>query len=135
MTHGAPPETERVAVEAVPRGRAVLWALLGISVIVQLVVLYAPPGPGDGPFAHSDKMVHLLVFLVPVAVALLAGAARWLVVAVFGAHALVSEVVQGVLLPTRSGDAADALADLVGIALGVGLVCVLVRRGAVPTDT
>jgi VanZ like family len=133
MTPEALPDTDEVAGRSIRR-RAILWALLGIAVVVQLVVLYAPSGPGDGPFPNSDKVVHLLVFLVPVALALLAGAARWLVVVVFGAHAVVSEVVQALLLPTRSGDVADALLDLVGVALGVGLWCVLVRRGAVQPD-
>ena len=35
------------------------------------------------------------------------------------AHAVVSELVQHWLLPHRSGDAADVLADLAGVALGV----------------
>ena len=134
MTRAAPPDTERVATGTVRPGRAVLWPLLGIAVLVQLVVLYSPSGPGAQPFPHSDKVVHLLVFLVPVTVALLAGAARWLVVVAFGAHAVVSEVVQAQLLPTRSGDLADAVVDLVGVALGVVLWRALVRRGAVLPD-
>ena len=52
----------------------------------------------------------------------------------FGAHAVVSEVVQALLLPTRSGDFADAVVDLVGVALGVVLWRALVRRGAVLPD-
>jgi VanZ family protein len=134
MTRAAPPDTERVAAGTVLSGRAMLWVLLGIAVLVQLVVLYSPSSPGEQPFPHSDKVVHLLVFLVPVTVALLAGAARWLVVVAFGAHAVVSEVIQALLLPTRSGNVADAVVDLVGVALGVVLWRALVRRGAVLPD-
>jgi VanZ family protein len=41
------------------------------------------------------------------------------VVAVFAAQAVLSEVVQGLFLPHRSGDVLDAVADLTGVALGV----------------
>ena len=100
-------------------GQAVLSVLLAVAVVVQLVVLYAPSGPSASPFPGSDKVVHALVFLVPVAAALLAGLPPRLVVAVFAAHAVVSEVLQGALLPARSGDPLDVVADLVGVGLGV----------------
>lgn len=109
------------------------WAAFAGAVLVQLVVLYAPSGPGAGPFPHSDKVVHVTVFLVPVFVALAAGMTRWLVVAVFGAHAVVSEVVQAWVLPTRSGDVWDVVADLVGVSLGVGLWLVVARLRPAPT--
>ncbi len=51
--------------------------------------------------------------------------------AVFVAHAVVSEVVQATLLPLRSGDPRDALADVVGVGLGV-LVAHLVTRSVAP---
>ena len=93
--------------------------LLGLAVAVQLVVLYSPDGGGPPPFAQADKVVHLLVFLVPVALAVVAGFRRRVVVAVFAAQAVLSEVVQGLFLPHRSGDVLDAVADLTGVALGV----------------
>ncbi|HET6967384.1 MAG TPA: VanZ family protein [Ornithinibacter sp.] len=108
-------------------GQAVLSALLAVAVLVQLVVLYAPSGPSVSPFPGSDKVVHVLVFLVPVAVALLAGLPARLVVGVFAAHAVTSELVQHALLPSRSGDPLDVVADLVGVGLGV-LVWRLVVR-------
>ena len=79
------------------------------------------------PFPQADKVVHLLVFLVPAALAVVAGFRRRVVVAVFAAQAVLSEVVQAVLLPHRSGDVLDAVADLTGVALGV-LVGSLVLR-------
>ena len=97
------------------------WAALVGAVLVQGVVLYAPSGPGAAPFPNADKVVHVVVFLVPVLLALGAGCAPWLVVAVFAAHAVVSEVVQASLLPGRSGDGWDVVADLAGIGLGVAL--------------
>ena len=51
-------------------------------------------------------------------------------------HAVLSEVVQAVFLPHRSGDPLDAVADLTGVALGVvvgGYVLrVLARREPLP---
>ena len=108
-----------------PRGVA-LGLLLG-AVVVQLAVLYAPEGGGPPPFPQGDKVVHMTVFLVPVALAVLAGFRPWVVAAVFAAHAVLSEVVQAAFLPHRSGDPVDAVADLVGVGLGL-LVAHLVQR-------
>ncbi len=112
-------------------GRAVRLVLLSAAVLAQLVVLYAPsPSTGVPLFPHADKVVHVLVFLVPTAVALLAGIRPALVVALFAGHAVVSEVVQGALLTTRSGDPLDVLADLTGVALGVVVWRLVARRAA-----
>jgi VanZ family protein len=110
-----------VAAAAVPRRsvRPGVLVLLALSVAVQLVVLYAPEGAGPGLFPQADKVVHLLVFLVPAALAVVAGFRRRAVVAVFAAQAVLSEVVQALLLPHRSGDVLDVVADLTGVALGV----------------
>ena len=100
--------------------RRVLLGLLVAAVFAQFVVLYAPAQPGGLPvFAHADKVVHVLVFLVPTALALVAGLPARVVVPLFAAHAVVSEVVQGALLPMRAGDPFDVLADLSGVVLGV----------------
>ena len=97
-----------------------LLGLLVAAVFAQFVVLYAPAQPGGLPvFAHADKVVHVLVFLVPTALALVAGLPARVVVPLFAAHAVVSEVVQGALLPMRAGDPFDVLADLSGVVLGV----------------
>ena len=108
-------------------GRAGLLVLLALAVAVQVVVLYAPEGGGAPLFPNADKVVHVVVFLVPVALALLAGFRRGVVVLVFAAQAVLSEVVQALLLPHRSGDVLDVVADLTGVALGV-LVAVAVGR-------
>ncbi len=100
-------------------GRPVAIGLLVLAVAVQLVVLYSPDGGGPALFPQADKVVHLLVFFVPVALAVVAGFRRRVVAAVFATQAVLSEVVQATLLPHRSGDVLDALADLTGVALGV----------------
>lgn len=101
--------------------------LLAFAVVVQLVVLYSPDGAGVAPFPQADKVVHALVFLLPVAVAVVARLRRRVVVAVFAAQAVLSEVVQALFLPHRSGDVLDAGADLAGIALGVLLGAAVLR--------
>lgn len=97
------------------RLRPALLGALGLAVLVQLVVLYAPEAPGVQPFPNADKVVHLLVFAVPTLLGLAAGLSPRAVVGALAAHAVVSEVVQGTLLPDRSGDPLDALADLTGV--------------------
>ncbi len=97
-------------------------------VLLSLYVLFTPRDAGPGPFDGSDKVVHLVLF------ALLAGTTRWRfgpVAAGFAgvaAYAVLSEVVQGLLLTTRSGDPYDACADLLGAALGWLLAGRLRRR-------
>lgn len=74
-----------------------------------------------------DKIVHVGVFALTVwAVArvLPRDAGRPTLAAVVGialVHAVLIEVVQGVVLPGRSGSAGDVLADAAGIALGLAL--------------
>ncbi|WP_299442538.1 VanZ family protein [uncultured Phycicoccus sp.] len=103
------------------RRRPLLLGALGAALLVQVVVLYAPQGTGDLPFPHADKVVHLVVFFVPALLALAARLPARAVVALLAVHAVVSEVVQGVVLAGRSGDPLDALADLAGVALAAGV--------------
>ncbi|MGL5865816.1 MAG: VanZ family protein [Dermatophilaceae bacterium] len=94
-----------------------LW--LAAAVLVQVLVLYLPRGvapPSSLPGA--DKVVHVVVFLLPVLLALLAGFAVRAVVAAFAAHGVLSEVVQATVLPARSGDVWDVVADLLGVLCG-----------------
>jgi len=112
------------------------WRLLPAvtAVLVQLSVLYSPSGGGGIPaFPNFDKLVHCSVFAVPVLLALLAGLPKWPVVMVFALHAPVSELIQWTLLPRRSGDPWDVLADLVGVALGAAAGHLVTRHRRSPT--
>lgn len=101
--------------------------LLALTVLVQLVVLYAPRAPSTGGVPGLDKVVHLVVFaVVALAAVRCALAVRWVAVALC-AHAVLSEVVQHAVLPHRSGDPADVVADVLGIA--AGLVLGMAGRG------
>ena len=106
-----------------------LRALTAGAVLVQAVVLYLPSAPGGVAFPGADKVVHVLVFLVPVVLALLAGLPRWPVVAGSVVHAGVSEVLQWAVLSGRSGDPWDVVADLAGVGLGVALARALSASG------
>lgn len=89
-----------------------------VAVLLQLVVLYSPSGGGVAPFPNFDKLVHCAVFALPVLFALLARLPLALVVGLAAVHAPVSELVQWSLLPHRSGDPWDVVADLVGVTVG-----------------
>ena len=82
-----------------------------------MYALYAPTVPGPGGVPGLDKVAHALLFAVPATLAWRLGA-RWVVVLLV-LHALVSEPLQGWLSPSRRTDPWDALADLVGVGLGV----------------
>ncbi|MCA0337606.1 MAG: VanZ family protein [Actinobacteria bacterium] len=95
---------------------------LGLTVAAHFYVLYAPQPPGTPMFPHADKVLHVLVFAAPVAIALLLGLGSRLVPAVAAAHAPISETIQHFFLSQRAGDVWDVAADWVGVALGVLLV-------------
>lgn len=109
-----------------------------VALAVHVWGLYRDHGPPTYRwFPHLDKVEHLVGFGLPCFLVLLALDLRstaglrartvGLVVALFLAHAVVSEVLQGELYTTRSGDPFDALADVCGTVLGL-LGYLLVRR-------
>jgi hypothetical protein len=114
------------------------------AVSLQLWGLYRVAGPPQSPgFPVADKLEHAVGFALPVLLILLAAALRQLpglqwpspatqavVVTVFAAHAVVSELIQHVLYSHRTGDPFDVVADWVGIAAGVVLLRVIVLRGS-----
>lgn len=92
-------------------------ALVGV-VLLSLYVLFAPTAGGGPGFTGADKAVHLALFaLLALTAARRLGARRgvWATVA---SYAVVSELVQAIALPRRSGDLLDVVADLLGVALG-----------------
>jgi VanZ like family. len=107
------------------------WWVAAISaVIVQLVAVYWPGTPGGEQLitiTGADKVVHALIFGVPTYLLASLTRRRWLVGAIFAAHAPISELVQWRFLPYRDGDVWDMTADLVGIAIAL-LVWARVNR-------
>ena len=128
-------------------GRTVLTGLAVLAVLGQLYGLYRVAGPPSPSwFPHADKLEHAVGFALPVALVLLARAARaaaagarptrrsqGVVVAAFLAHGVVSELVQHAFYTSRTGDPRDVLADWTGTAVGVALAWWLGRdRGPAP---
>ena len=95
-------------------------------------VLFSPSSGGPPLFPQADKVVHATLFaLLAVTAGLRLGARRAVLLAVV-AYAPASELVQALALPTRSGDAVDVVADLVGTAAGWAWV---LRRGGARTGS
>ena len=125
MTGPVPGGLDRSAAGAAGPGARRVWALLLVlTLVVQLVVLYAPTAPGPPAPAGFDKVGHTAVFAGPTAAALLAGLPRVPVLAVLLAHAPVSELVQWGLLRHRDGSVWDVVADVTGVVLGLAVVVV-----------
>jgi VanZ family protein len=105
--------------------------LFGLAVLAQLVVLYAP-GTATESFAvtHVDKVVHAAVFAAVVVAGRRVGLPLWPLAAASVVQAVLSEAVQDALVPARSGDPADIIADLAGVTIGV-----LVSRTRLGHDT
>ncbi len=106
-----------------PRHRAAVVVFV-VLLAVHLAALYWPRVSIEGPVTWSDKVLHVLLFLAPTVAGLLAGLRPAYLVGLVALHAPVSELVQHYLLPHRSGDVWDAVADLSGVVLGVTLVVV-----------
>ncbi|MBZ2196316.1 VanZ family protein [Ruania sp. N2-46] len=104
------------------------------AVVGQVLALYWPRVdiPGDG-VPGTDKAVHVLIFAAVMATGLLAGIpAKWLALGL-AAHAVLSELIQHLALPNRSGDLLDLVADLVGIALGWYVIAYVRRHSTART--
>lgn len=114
------------------RARRWLRAGLLVALAVQTYLLYtpAPPTPAVA-LSGADLVAHVVLFGVPAALAWLLRP-RWWVAAVLVAYAGGSEVLQR-LVPHRSSDLADALADAVGVIAGVGIAWAVRRRASQPT--
>lgn len=92
--------------------------VFAVVVLGHLAVLYAPRAPSGGGVPGLDKVVHLAVFAAVVWAGRRAGVGTAALVVAALLHAPVSEALQHWVLPGRSGDPLDAVADVAGVALG-----------------
>lgn len=104
--------------------------LLLVAVVAQFLVLYLPRVSSPSTGLPLDKVVHFGVFAAVGALGVLAGVPmRWLV-GLLVLQAIASELIQWLVLPNRSGDLGDLVADLLGIAAGVAIGSRLIRNEA-----
>jgi VanZ family protein len=125
-----PADAELTPAPALPAADRRATVAFVAVVLLSLVVLFAPRAPSAQGISDLDKLVHAGLF------ALLAATTWWrfaghraglvLVIAYGG----VSELVQWLALPHRSGDLRDVAADAAGALLGWLLVRRLRERRA-----
>ena len=104
-----------------PRAWLSLWWL---AIAVVLAASLAPPRALPPMADGSDKLYHLLGYFVLAAAAVQLfrrGAGLWWVAAGLVLMGIAVEWAQGALTAQRSADPLDALANVVGVALGVAL--------------
>jgi len=118
-----------------------LASLAAIAVGLHLYGLYRPSGPSAVAwFPYADKVQHLIGFGVPVALIILAlqypsrrrpdPRRSWavpVVLAVFLAHGVLSEIAQHYFYTSRTGDPVDVLADWLGVLLGWSVAGLVIR--------
>jgi hypothetical protein len=93
-----------------------------LTVLLQLVVLYAPRAPAVvSSGLPLDKLGHAVVFALPTIALIAAGLPRGWVIGLMAAHAPLSELVQQQVLGARSGEVGDIVVDLVGVGIGAWL--------------
>lgn len=112
--------------------RLVWWIAFAVACVIQLVGLYFPDPPGGGGGSGLDKVAHALMFGLVMTTGALAGLPALVLAAVLAVHAVLSEFIQALVLPHRSGDVWDVVADLVGVGLGYGLVVAVSRLRSAP---
>ena len=113
-------------------GKLAYW-VFAVAVLFNLAILFNPGSPGDpGTFIpHRDKIVHFLSFASVAWAGRRAGFAPILLGAALVAHAVESELLQHFLLPSRSGDPFDVLADVCGVAAGLAVAAWFASRTGV----
>ncbi len=107
--------------EALTSRRAVpFYVVLAIS----LVMLFSPGSTVPSGPPWGDEVTHLLMFLALAVAARYAGFRTGWILLGGVLYAAVTEVLQSVLPIQRGGSVGDWLADVVGVAIGLGIVWV-----------
>ena len=97
-----------------------MWASWAFSAVVllSLYVLFVPQPVGPAGPPGADKVVHALLFAALAVTTRIRFGPAVRLLAFLAVYAVGSELVQAVVLPDRSGDAYDVVADLVGASVG-----------------
>lgn len=112
-----------VSSDRVPTARdrfgPVRWLAFGLACAIQLYALYIPQLPDTGGgIPGLDKVGHAGIFALVMVTGVLAGVRPRLLAVLLAVHAVGSEILQHLLLPNRTGDVWDLLADGAGITMG-----------------
>ncbi|MGE3284512.1 MAG: VanZ family protein [Pseudonocardia sp.] len=99
-----------------------------VAFAVSLALLLSPGSGTPTPFPDADKVVHVGLFAVLAVTGLLAWRAPVRLAAALVVYGAAIEVAQGILPIARSADPLDLLADAAGVALGVLLGWLMLRR-------
>ncbi|QXC44939.1 VanZ family protein [Rhodococcus qingshengii] len=101
---------------------------LAIAVVIALIMLFSPGSTVPSSPENTDKVTHTLMFAVLAITSLHARIPAWLTAVWLVIFAATSEVLQAALPISRSGSIWDGSADLLGIAIGIGIVSLVTRR-------
>lgn len=100
--------------------RWLLWALFFGAVVAQMYGLYAPDMPvQDASIPNFDKIGHFTIFAAVAVTGSWLRFSPWWLGGILVTHAALSEVIQSLLLPHRSGDPWDFATDIIGTAIGL----------------
>ena len=102
--------------------------VFAVVVLVSLAVLFAPASDVPSAPPGVDKLVHGALFAALAASGRWAGCGAAPLGGLLVGYAVASELIQGLTPLARSASVADALADVVGIGLGLAASAVLSRR-------
>ncbi|HEY9476559.1 MAG TPA: VanZ family protein [Mycobacteriales bacterium] len=98
------------------------------SVLLSLVVLFAPGSDVPGAPPGVDKIVHFGLFALLALTGRLAGVRVVPLGVGLLCYAVASEFIQAYAPISRDGGLADAIADTVGMLVGIGLSALISRR-------
>ena len=105
-----------------PLLKPLFWLLLVLTTLLMLIELK----PQAAGYIYADKLQHALIFMVLALIGLLAYFhKRWFVLGGLILFGLVIEILQSAFTLTRQASLADWLADVVGIAIAIGIVVII----------
>ena len=108
--------------------RHVITASRSLLLLLVCVVswLAFTPAPPPGLDSVWDKLNHFAVFALLTVTSCVGYTSRWRVAAALLGYGIFIECVQA-LIPERTAEAADVLADAVGITIGLAVVVIFLR--------
>ena len=106
------------------------WRVAFAGVVALSLVMLFSPASGEHEVAVSDKLIHFLLFAALAATGRLAGVPTVQLAIGLAGYAAASELLQAALPIERNGDVRDAVADVLGGAVGLGLARLVGGRSA-----